>query len=112
VDDQEAVVQNFDDMGYAITGLPTLLLAKNGKIICSEQGLKTEQEILLMIGKYFDLVKKGDDEMIHNDNGNSDNDKNDQGSYHTECDGQVDVPRELDVVLTERDSDQESARRN
>lgn len=84
VTDQESVVQKFIDMGCAISGLPTLMLIKNGKIVCTEPGYKSEEQILLMIGKHFDLVKKTEDEPIHNQsNLSSDESDRDQTSDHS-----------------------------
>lgn len=83
VDDQETIVQKFVELGCSITGLPTLLLIKNGKIICAEPGYKNKERILLMIGTHFDLVKKNEDEPIQN-NPKLDSEDNDQSSNHTD----------------------------
>ena len=84
VDEQETVVQKFADMGCAIKGLPTLLLIKNGKIVCAEPGYKNKERILLMIGTHFDLVKKTDDEPIQNQP-KLDSDENDQSSNNSDA---------------------------
>ena len=43
---------------YGISSLPTLILLKDGKEVARKRGGQSCEEILMMVGKHFDIKKK------------------------------------------------------